>query len=756
MVPTVNPKKNGESQLTLEAEIECGKELKGEDALPLVMDTSDGNKEVHLDNAYSDVSCTTQKTKKKNRKKKKKKDQHLLLEDSLSLSHSALSSLSSLPSLGLMDNKTTPEESQVQEDGLTKSLVDCSGVQTGSNQISFPFVVESPNNSHIGVESEEGGTKGKAIPDLGAPVEKMEVDVHPESSQLDRRLEGVNEKENHSPVDLVKTLEPTSTEGKDIEVPKVKDDRWGSLPELISCKIEETDPLHTGPSQKVLLPESKVDIPNQRKRKETSKPQVNASPPREAKIKSANQVRGSEKEVKNNQELKKQRANEPATREVETQEKLTNQMKKIEEKDKNKPEDMKKQEGPLGSCVDSSSRSLGPSKEQRNLTANGKDLKIRTLNLGEGIRVYFHAILSRNFSFDPNCDKVFIKGGEGLGKNAWSSYVCEMNCTKELDEHGFLIEGEMMVSKDQVAKPIPYKYYIVRGSNQEYEFIYKKPTKSGQYVNRCLFIKEPFLRSGEWHQYDDIICMKLDKTFMTKVKDFFGEDNTKKIVKGKFIAAKIMVENIFSILSSWNTINLNSFFNQFSQFHFVVSQPMVYEDQLTPWSSLGYGEKEMNKELWEILKSLFLVKNSDSFWPLKSKLKMGVIILILAEEYKFPALKEDLISLCKLLCFDSISRTDLCQELKDFSEADQNLEKHLISMCQKCIEKGIFFWVWILPVLHHFVEFVDQRKDTRIQPQKTWAGLENLPFCEFQKMSSHKAKGLLECMKEKKAFADSR
>ncbi|XP_027705911.1 E3 ubiquitin-protein ligase RNF213-like [Vombatus ursinus] len=594
LVPTVNPKKNGESQLSLEVEIECGKELKGEDALHLVMDTSDGNKEVHPDNAYSDFSCTAQKTKKKNRKKKKKKDQHLLLEelDSLSLSHTTLSSLSSLPSLGSVDNKTTPQESQIQEDGLTKPLVDCSDVQTESNQVSFPLVVESPNNNCFGIESEEGGTKEKVIPDLGAPVEKMEVDVHPESSQSARRLEGDNEKENHSPVDLVKTLGPTSRERKDIEVLKVKDATCGSLPELTSCKIEETDPLHTDPSQKVPLPESKVDIPNQRKRKETSKPQTNASPPREAKMKSTNQVRGSGKEVKNNQELKKQRANESATREVETQEKLTNQMKTIEEKDKNKPKDMKKQEGPPGSCVDSASRSLGPSKEQRSLTANGKELKTRTLNLGEGIRVYFHAILSRDFSFNPDCDKVYIRGGEGLGKKAWSSYVCEMNCTKELGEHGFLIEGEMMVSKDQVFTSIPYKYYIIHGSNAEYEFIYKKPSKPGQHVNRCLFIKEPFLRSGEWHQYDDIICMKHDKNVMMKLKGIFTDDDRKKVVKGKFIAARVMVENIFSILSSWNTINLKNFFSQFCQFYFVVKQPVVYEEQLTQWSSLGYGEEE--------------------------------------------------------------------------------------------------------------------------------------------------------------------
>ncbi|XP_044530479.1 E3 ubiquitin-protein ligase RNF213 [Gracilinanus agilis] len=752
LVPAVNPQKNGESQLTMEVEIESGKELKGANEFPLVMDTSDHlpdkNKEAHPDNDYSDSSWTIQKTKKRNRKKKKKKDQNLLSEelDSLSLSHSVPSSLTSLTNLGLMDNKTNPQESQVQEDGLTKPLVDYSDIQTGSIQISFPSVIESLNNNNNVLESEECGTKEKEISDLEAPVEKMEIDVHPEISQSVRILEAVNKKENCSPVDLVKIQGPTSIVGKDMEQCKVKDTTWESLTELTSSKIEEMDLLYSS-GQKVPLPESKVDIPNQRKRKETSKPLTNASPPREAKMKSTNQVRGAGKEDKNkNQELKQQLASELASREVETQKKPINQMERVE--DKNKPKDMKKQEAPSESCIDSTLRNLEHSKEQRSQTANEKKLKNRTLNLGEGIRVYFHAILSVDFLFDPQCHKVSIRGGEDFGKNAWDHDVCEMNCTKNLSGHGFLIEGSMMISKDKMQKSIPYKYFIIHDSIQEYEFIYKIPCKTGQHVNRCLFIKDSALTSGEWHQYDDIICKKPPKNLIMKFKNFFT-DETAKVVKGKYIAAKIMLENIFSIFSTWSTINLNSFFSQFSQYYFVVTKPMVYEDQSKQWTTLGYGEKEMKNVLWEKMKcfisSSLSKKNDDTFQPLK----MGLIILILVETYKFPASEEDLTSLCKLLCLDSISWTDLCQELKHIQGANLNLKNHLINMCQKCIEKEIFYWVWILPILHYFVEFVDQKKDTRIQPQNTWAGLELLPFSQFQKMVS-KEKRILQYMKEKK------
>lgn len=96
----------------------------------------------------------------------------------------------------------------------------------------------------------------------------------------------------------------------------------------------------------------------------------------------------------------------------------------------------------------------------------------------------------------------------------------------------------------------------------------------------------------DWHQYDDMVRMespgKLQK-LMSSVTDGIRKD----LVRGKQVAATFMLDNIFSLLKAWGTINLRSFFMQFQQFFSVVRVPMIYEGQAQPWLSLKYEEKEV-------------------------------------------------------------------------------------------------------------------------------------------------------------------
>lgn len=96
----------------------------------------------------------------------------------------------------------------------------------------------------------------------------------------------------------------------------------------------------------------------------------------------------------------------------------------------------------------------------------------------------------------------------------------------------------------------------------------------------------------DWHQYDDMVRMespgKLQK-LMSSVTDSIRKD----LVKGKQVAATLMLDNIFSLLQDWGAINLRSFLVQFQQFFSVVRVPMIYEGQAQPWLSLKYDEKEV-------------------------------------------------------------------------------------------------------------------------------------------------------------------
>lgn len=44
--------------------------------------------------------------------------------------------------------------------------------------------------------------------------------------------------------------------------------------------------------------------------------------------------------------------------------------------------------------------------------------------------MFFHAILSKDFSFDPDQHRLFIRGGEELGAPGWSLNVCELHVAK--------------------------------------------------------------------------------------------------------------------------------------------------------------------------------------------------------------------------------------------------------------------------------------------------------------------------------------
>lgn len=73
-----------------------------------------------------------------------------------------------------------------------------------------------------------------------------------------------------------------------------------------------------------------------------------------------------------------------------------------------------------------------------------------------------------------------------------------MSCFfRDLRENGSLVEGSATLSKQHLDKPIPYKYVIMRGKGQvEYEFIYKRQQKEGEFVNRCLHVRSELLGSG--------------------------------------------------------------------------------------------------------------------------------------------------------------------------------------------------------------------------------------------------------------------
>lgn len=387
-------------------------------------------------------------------------------------------------------------------------------------------------------------------------------------------------------------------------------------------------------------------------------------------------------------------------------------------------------------------------KEQRNQKPVEK-IKESSVSRNGGVTVYFHAILSKDFKLNPDTHKVFIRAQDIPPYASWEDNICELNCTRHLGEHGYLIEGAVTLTKEILDKYIPYKYWVTCGKG-DYEFIYKSPVSSDP-VNRCLLIKKTLLNNGEWHQYDDIVCAKPSR--LKNVWQIFAGDKNKEVVEGKKIAAGVMLESIFSILGTWSPDNLRNFICQLRQFYCVAVAQRVFDGKAMPWVELNFSTEQVNDLLLKYMRKIALPFLAPEAPPedrvIKSKLALGLTILMVVEDLSLPAFKDDLANLCSLLCLDQVSQQDVQNEIHHIKQAFAgvaNLKVDLTNFCQRCIEHDVDQWVWILPLLHSFAAPLQQER--QLVEEDVWAGLEGLPFAETR--TKQDAATLLERMREKK------
>ncbi|XP_061232976.1 E3 ubiquitin-protein ligase RNF213 isoform X3 [Neopsephotus bourkii] len=379
-------------------------------------------------------------------------------------------------------------------------------------------------------------------------------------------------------------------------------------------------------------------------------------------------------------------------------------------------------------------------------------IKESSVSRSDGVTVYFHAILSKDFKLDPDTHKVFIRA-EGISPYAdWSDNICELHCTKHLGVHGYLIEGTVTLAKENLNKSIPYKYWVGCGEG-EYEFIYKRSV-GNHHVNRHLLIRSELLSGGEWHQYDDIVCAK--PSVMKNLWLMLSRNGYKDVVEGKKIAANIMLESIFSILGTWSSSNLSSFVFQLRQFYTVTSEPWVFDGEEMPWMELNFGEEQVNELLLKYMRKIALpflapeedTKASQVDIVIKSKVALGLTILIVVKMFGLPAFKSDLANLCSLLCLDNAPQQAIQDEIHSIGKVfpgTAGLKLRLTDLCQSCIEEQVDHWVWILPLLHFFG--APLQRDHLQMEEDAWAGLEGIPFAETRKRQDPTT--LLQLMKAK-------
>nr|XP_046223994.1 E3 ubiquitin-protein ligase rnf213-alpha [Oncorhynchus gorbuscha] len=277
----------------------------------------------------------------------------------------------------------------------------------------------------------------------------------------------------------------------------------------------------------------------------------------------------------------------------------------------------------------------------------------------ERLQIYFHAILSMDFNLDQNEDRLFVWAGEETG--SWESNAVELTVTKELGVHGFLVEGILVT--DQAAS-IPYQYIVYSSKKATYEYEYIDSThRAGR---RSLSVNTKLLdEEAAWHQYDDIICASPSK------------DVSKRIIQGREIAGKMMLQTIFELLHSWNDIQLNCFMKRLIQFEQSYRKPSLY-------AGINKNmKKQLNKDVQKLLKQFILesvlpqlLKKGEGRSPtIQDQMKAAVIVLYVCKHYEIPLERAEVAGLCFALCLPNMPKDEFLQYWTDFTQPVVLLKK---------------------------------------------------------------------------------
>ncbi|KAL3987051.1 centrosome and spindle pole-associated protein 1 [Sarotherodon galilaeus] len=392
---------------------------------------------------------------------------------------------------------------------------------------------------------------------------------------------------------------------------------------------------------------------------------------------------------------------------------------------------------------------LPPRRPTRNTTIAARDR----------LTIYFHAILSKDFKFDPSEDRIFIRAGSCIGN--WDEDIVELSVSRALGEHGFLVEGSLTTSKKEaVSESIPYKYLVYKNKKQEYEFEYiYKLDSSHHTTNRCLFVKPNLINEdGDWHQYDDIICAEPSKNMLKRIYALWSDQRTK-LIQGREIAGNIMLETIFELLSSWSATNLRSFLLQLNQFMQVYGEPFVYEEKEKKWSSLNYGKEDVKMMvkgfmLSYVIPQLLKDGNRKSLY-IEDPLRAAVITLHVWTQHHIKLENSELHQLCTALCLPKLEKDNFLQYWVEFSQdvSILSLPETLVSLINTVKRKGMTRWIMVLPLLHLIKGSTTPFQAPASGNMKygpSWAGLQGVDIgttAYTSNMSSQDKRSLINVMK---------
>ncbi|XP_019201510.1 E3 ubiquitin-protein ligase rnf213-alpha isoform X1 [Oreochromis niloticus] len=333
-----------------------------------------------------------------------------------------------------------------------------------------------------------------------------------------------------------------------------------------------------------------------------------------------------------------------------------------------------------------------PQVEENILMTSSKFQIPEDSSVNEVILVCFHAVISKEFHFEPEEDIVVLKSEVLFG--SWDAGTAMF--PSPLGDNQYLIEGQYRIPKERIQESIPYKYAVRKKENDFiYETIYQKE-KNDNYINRCLTITPELLTAeGEWHQYDDMIH--------PKPKSNWPWNSTEQtVIDGRNFAGWEMLKIIFNLLKTWNDQKVEEFFSLLEQFFFTYSGHLLHDGMERRWG-LPYDSKQV-----KYLLKHFLDKHW-SFDAIKETAKIpslhaGIIGLLVYNKYLKDSMRNQLSSLCSLLCLPKMPKHHFLSFWKDFVKAlpykNRWVADTVETLCHDAMRCSIEKWVLVIPLVH--------------------------------------------------------
>ncbi|XP_043084874.1 E3 ubiquitin-protein ligase rnf213-alpha-like isoform X2 [Puntigrus tetrazona] len=376
-------------------------------------------------------------------------------------------------------------------------------------------------------------------------------------------------------------------------------------------------------------------------------------------------------------------------------------------------EDINRSEKNHGSSVDSQKSVSAPDQKYNEsvYAENQSSASNEQINSSDRLTIHFHAVVSKGFEFNPGSDRVFVKAGRRIG--SWSQNLAELHVLRDLGENRFLVEGKCVCRKsDAVSVSIPYKYVVYKHKKDKscYEYIYNPASE--EITNRSLFVKSHLLTDGgEWHQYDDTIRSEpSEQNFLYRTIDNIWSKQKNKVIKGREIAGKVMLETIFELLRGWSKTTLGNFLRQLQQFYEVYGNPCVFVGKNAKWTALGYSEENVRKLLTEFIMSRVapdLQKNKEKKAFIMEPLNAAVIVLYVWRQYSLQLDREVFPRLCTALCLPDLPKDEFLSFWSDVTESFSVINTWIRSsadmveaLMKRVKEDKMLNWIVVIPLLH--------------------------------------------------------